>query len=67
MHFPIFEVVDVSEAKPAVCVNLAGVYRWWVADPGVFDRVNVEGVRTLVDVLAAAGVALIQATARANA
>lgn len=46
----------VEAARPDFVFHLAGVYAWWQADPGRFERVNVEGVCNLLAVCAAVGV-----------
>ena len=44
----------IAASRCQVVVNLAGIYAWWLPDPSVYDRVNVDGVAKLLNVCAAA-------------
>jgi len=38
-------VAAVAECE--VVVNCAGIYRWWMPDPAVYTRINVDGARNV--------------------
>ena len=51
----------LRESAFDVVINVAGVYAWWLADASLFDRVNVAGVRNLIEALRKhPGAALVQ-------
>ena len=34
--------------RTELIINCAGMYAWWLPDPSLFERINVNGVKNLL-------------------
>ena len=37
-----------SAARTELIINCAGMYAWWLPDPSLFERININGVNNLL-------------------